>query len=211
MARTEAFDNNSSLYDNWFIENKYAFLSELQAVKSIFPKNKDGIEIGIGSGIFAEPLNITEGIDPSAAMRQKAKQKGISVINAVAENLPYKTESKDFALMITSICFVDDINKSFNEAKRVLKNGGDLIIGFVDKDSPIGKLYLKYKSGSQFYKEATFYGTEELHELLTNNGFEVIETVQTIFGNLQDIKVEQETRKGYGKGSFVVIKAKKPF
>ena len=209
MPRTKAFDNNSKLYDDWFTDNKYAFLSELQAVKKVFPKDKEGIEIGIGSGIFAEPLKITEGIDPSASMREKAKHRGINAVNGVAEDLPYKTESKDFALMITSICFVDDINKSFNEAKRVLKKGGDFIIGFVDKDSPVGQIYLEHKAESVFYKEATFYGTEELYELLEKNNFNPIETVQTIFGNLPEINKVQEVKPGYGEGSFVVIKAVK--
>ncbi len=142
-------------------------------------------------------------------MREKAKKRDLKVINAVAENLPYSDASKDFALMVTTICFVDDIYKSFQEANRVLKNNGNLIIGFVDKNSPLGKIYLKHKTESLFYRDAIFFGTKEVYKILQKTGFEIVETYQTIFGKLDEVKTIQEIIKGYGKGSFVVIKAKK--
>jgi len=36
----------------------------------------------------------------------------------------------------------------------------------VDKNSPIGKSYLVNKNKSVFYKDAVFFGTEDLLELL---------------------------------------------
>ena len=209
MPKIEVFQKYTNEYDEWFVINKFAFESELIAIKNILP-NVDGvIEIGIGSGIFAEPLGIKEGIDPSKAMRKKAEQKGLKVLDAVAEKLPYADNSINGAVMITTICFVDDIYQSFKEAHRVLKNGGFLILGYVDKDSPVGKEYSKYKDESLFYKEATFWGTEELYEILIQTGFNVTDTYQTIFGKVEEIKEIQPILDGYGKGSFVVIKAKK--
>jgi len=209
MPKTEPFDHYADEYDNWFINNKFAFQSELKAIKKVIPENKDGIEIGIGSGIFAEPLGIKEGIEPSKAMREKAKRKNINVIDAVAEKLPYHDESKDFVLMVTTICFVDDINKSFKEVNRILKNDGSLIIGFVDKESVIGKVYLEHKNESVFYKDAVFFGTEELFGILKATGFKIENVYQTIFGQLNEIDTVQEFLTGYGEGSFVVIQAKK--
>lgn len=207
MPKTQAFDNYSDEYDNWFVKNKYTFQSELNAIKKVISGKGNGIEIGIGSGIFAEPLGIFEGIEPSPAMRNKARQRNINVIDAVAENLPYSDKSKDFALMITIVCFVDDIYKSFSEAYRILKDNGSLIIGFIDKNSPVGKLYSEHKNESVFYKDATFYGTEELYEILNKSGFEIENTYQTVFGKSNEINEVQDVRKGYGQGSFVVIKA----
>ncbi len=143
MPKIEAFQKYTKEYDNWFVINKYAFESELNAIKKLLP-NADGvIEIGIGSGIFAKPLGIKEGIDPSEAMRKKAEQKGLKVLDAVAEKLPYADNSINGAVMITSICFVDDIYQAISETYRILKNGGFLILGYIDKDSPVGKEYLK--------------------------------------------------------------------
>jgi len=84
-----------------------------------------------------------------------------------------------------------------------------LIITFVDKDSPVGKEYLKNKEKSLFYKDATFYSTKDVFELLWEQNFTIKKTYQTVFGTLQQVKEIQQPENGYGKGSFVVINAKK--
>jgi len=209
MPKTEAFDNNLEEYEKWFVDNHFVFQSELNAIKKTIPSERKGIEIGIGSGIFAQSLGITTGIEPSKAMREKAKTRKINAVDAVAENLPYPNKSKDFALMVTTICFVDNIYKSFKEVHRVLKDDGYFITGFVDKNSPVGKFYLEHKDENVFYKDATFYGTKELFGILKDTGFEIENTYQTVFGKLDEINKVQDTLTGYGQGSFVVIKAKK--
>lgn len=196
MAKTDTFEHYAAEYDNWFKINKYAFQSELNAVRKVLPQTKETIEIGVGSGIFAEPLGIKEGIEPSKAMRERAVQKGIKVIDAVAEKLPYDDESKNGAVMITTICFVDSIYKSFLEVIRVLKEDGFFIIGFVDKNSPIGKDYLKHKKESLFYKDATFFGTEDIYTILKETGFKITNTCQTIFGKIEEINTVQPVLDG---------------
>ncbi len=209
MPRTEPFDKYSGEYDNWFVLHESVFQSELIAIRKVLPLTGKGIEIGIGSGIFAEALGISEGIEPSRAMRERARQRNIHAINAVAEDLPYADKSVDFAVMITTICFVDDLHKSLSEARRVLKDAGNLIIGFVDKDSPVGKLYLRHKHENVFYRHAVFYGTEELCRILNHAGFEIDKIFQTVFGELDKIDEVQDVLEGYGKGSFIAISAKK--
>jgi len=209
MPKTEPFDNYSDEYDNWFVINKYAFQSELNAIKRALPDNGDIVEIGLGSGIFAVQLGIKEGVDPSEAMREKGKSRDVRVMDAVAENLPYADKSKDTALMLTTICFIDDIYKSFLEVHRILKDDGHFIIGFVDKNSPVGKFYLEHKDESVFYKEAIFFETEELYEILKDTGFKINNTYQTVFGKIEEINKVQNVLVGYGTGSFVVIKAQK--
>lgn len=209
MPKTEPFDQYAGEYEDWFVFHKFAFQSELNAIKKALPDNGNAIEVGIGSGIFAAPLGIKEGIDPSKAMREKAKKKGVSVMDAVAENLPYADNSKNGILMVTTISFVDDIYKSFQEVHRVLKEDGHFIIGFVDKNSPIGKFYLEQKNENVFYKDAIFFGTEEVYEILKDTGFRINNTYQTVFGKIDEINKIQNVMVGYGEGSFVVIKAQK--
>ena len=208
MPETKPFDNHVEEYEKWFVDNHFVFQSELNAIKKVIPSNKNGIEIGIGSGIFAKPLGIKTGIEPSKAMREKAKTRLINAVDAVAENLPYPKSSIDFALMVTTVCFLDDIYKSFYEVNRILSTNGYFIIGFVDKTSPLGKSYIKHKDESLFYKNATFYSTKELLGILKNTGFEVKEIYQTVFGKLNEINQVQKVKPYYGEGSFVVIKAK---
>jgi len=209
LPKIKAFDENIEKYEQWFIDNKLTYKSELRAVFKVIPKNKEGFEVGIGSGLFAKPVGINEGIDPSYQMCQKAKKRGINVIRAVAESLPYQDECKDFALIVTTICFVDNILKTFSEIHRVLNRGGNFIIGFVEKNSPVGKLYLKKKKESIFYKDANFYGVDEIYNLLTESGFFIEETYQTVFGELNKINNVQNMMMGSGNGSLLLLKHQK--
>lgn len=209
MPKIEPFEKHRDRYENWFERNRYAYLSELEAVKKLLPKKGKGAEIGVGTGRFAAPLGIKLGVEPSKAMAEIARKRGIKVIEGTAENLPFEDNSMDYLLMVTTICFVDDPEKALKEAYCVLKPGGALIIGFVDRNSPIGKFYEEHKDESVFYKEARFFSTEELLELLKKVGFREFEIVQTLFHRLDEIKSVEPVKPGYGEGSFVVIKAVK--
>ena len=209
MAITKPFDEHIEEYENWFEINRFAYESELLAVKELLPQNGNGIEIGVGSGKFSEPLGIGLGIEPSVKMGEAAQKRGITVIEAVAEDLPCDDSQFDFALMVTTICFLDDVEMGIKEAYRVIKNGGSLIVGFVDKRSTLGQLYLKHKNESVFYKQATFYSTGEVISFLEKAGFSKFSFVQTIFLSLADIKAIETVKNGYGSGSFVVVKAVK--
>lgn len=209
MPKIKPFEEYPQRYENWFKENKFAYESELLAVKELMPKNKKGVEIGVGSGKFAEPLGIKLGIEPSHKMREIAEKRGIKVIDGVAEKLPFANNQFAFALMVTTICFLDNIETAFREVYRILEPNGCLVIGFVDKNSFLGKSYLKHKIKNVFYKIATFYSVDEVISYLNKAGFKNFTFVQTIFNNLEEIKNIELIEKGYDKGSFVVIKATK--
>jgi ubiquinone/menaquinone biosynthesis C-methylase UbiE len=202
MPKIEPFESFSKVYDEWFERNPQKYKLELKAVKTFIPQNAKGLEVGVGSGKFAAPLGIKTGVEPSNKMAQIAESLGINVIKAIAEALPFEDESFDFVLMVTTICFVDDIKKSFKEAHRVLKKDGFIVVGFVDKDSELGNKYQKNRDKSKFYKEATFFSTSEVVDLLKDAGFKSFEIKQTLLP--QDEK--KDIIDGFGKGSFVVIK-----
>lgn len=207
MPRTQPFDQYLKEYEHWFEQHRLVYLSEVAAVRHFIPAGPKGIEIGIGTGRFALPLGIKEGVEPSAMMREFAIRQGLTVHEGVAEKLPLPDQSFDFALMVTTICFVDDILKSFQEAHRILKSGGSLIIGLVDRESPLGKIYEVMKEHDKFYRIATFYSTAEVIHYLQQAQFGNIETVQTVFDDLDSIHEIQPFKEGYGEGGFVAIKA----
>ncbi|OIP27158.1 MAG: SAM-dependent methyltransferase [Dehalococcoidia bacterium CG2_30_46_19] len=209
MARIEPFEKHPLRYEQWFDKHKFAYESELQAIRKLLPQGGNGLEIGVGSGRFAVPLGIKLGIEPSSKMMQIALRRGIEVIGGVAESLPFRNLQFDFALMVTTICFLDNVEVAFNEAYRILKPDGCLIIGFIDKDSPVGQLYQQHKYESVFYKIATFYSVDEVVSCLKKAKFNGFDFSQTIFHNLAEMEGIELVREGYGEGSFVVVRAVK--
>jgi SAM-dependent methyltransferase len=208
-SRVEPFDRHARKYEAWFSRNKHAYLSELKALRKLVPRRGVSAEIGMGSGRFAGPLGVDIGIEPSRRMRKIARNRGIDVVNGVAEALPVASRVLDTALMVTTICFVDDIEASLREAYRVLAPTGRLVIGFVDRESLLGRIYQERKSGNAFYSVANFYSTDELLNLLKSAGFNKFDLRQTIFHDLLSVRNVEATKQGYGEGAFVVIAASK--
>ena len=210
MLKTEPFETHAQEYDAWFDKYPLVFKSEVEALREMLPAGlSHGIEVGLGTGRFSEALGIKEGIEPVESMRRMAIERGIETMTGYAEKLPYKDLHFDFVLMAGCISYFADVNTAFKEANRVLKKEGRLIVGFIEKNSIIGRFYELKRDESVFYKQATFYTTDRVIELLQKNGFADFEITQTLFGELNEINELQKAKPGHDKGSFIVIKALK--
>jgi SAM-dependent methyltransferase len=206
MPKIDAFEKHSDAYDDWFEKNQEAYAAELKAVRELLPAGDvKGLEIGIGSGKFAVPLGIKVGVEPSTQMAVKAQKLGLEVHPGVAEDLPFPADQFDFVLMVTTICFVDDVVRSFQEALRVLVPGGCILVGFVDMESELGQQYLQNRHKSKFYQQATFFSTQEVLGHLKTAKFGATEIKQTLIPG----DTEETVLDGFGQGAFVVIKATK--
>lgn len=200
------FDKNVDQYEQWFLDHPFAYVSELHAVRELLPQGGEGMEAGVGTGRFAAPLGIRRGIEPSKAMAAVAGKRGVEATAGVAENLPFQDNQFDFVLMVTTVCFLDDIDLAFKEAERVLKPGGSFLVGFVDRESPLGREYLKRRDRSAFYKQATFYSADEVVSHMQQAGFSGFTFRQTLFGPLDRMEKADPVKEGYGEGSFVVVR-----
>lgn len=206
MPKTEPFDRYSDLYDEWFRKNPDLYEAELEVIRRLIPPpGAEGMEVGVGSGKFAAPFGIKVGVEPSGKMAVKAKRLGIRVCSGVAEELPFPDNRFDFVLFVTTICFVDDIARSFREAFRVLKPGGCIIVGFVDRESELGRQYAKKKETSRFYKGATFFSTQKVLKHLQETRF----TIETIRQALIPGEPPDTILDDFGKGAFIAIKGVK--
>ncbi|HUW27184.1 MAG TPA: class I SAM-dependent methyltransferase [Sulfuriferula sp.] len=207
MPRAAPFEAYHQRYEAWFEKHGAAYISELLALRPFVPWEGRGIEIGVGSGRFAAPLGMQVGVDPAPAMLVHAAARGIEVVEGVTENLPFEAGSFDHALVVTTICFVDSPAGMLAEAHRVLKPGGLLVIGFIDRESTLGQDYLVHQAESVFYREATFYSADEVARLLVEAGFVIHAWGQTLAHPLPETREIEPLRPGRGQCAFVVVAA----
>jgi SAM-dependent methyltransferase len=212
MPTIEPFEEHTDRYDRWFEAHPEAYQSELAAIERTMPDvhPEDAVEIGVGSGLFAAALDIGLGVDPSPAMLARARDRGITPVRGVAEHLPLAADSVEFALLVTTICFVDDVDRTLTEAARVLKPGATLAIGFVDRESPLGERYLEKQASNPFYRDATFLSVREVLDALERSDFGISTVVQTLFADPEDLVEPDPIEDGWGDGSFVVVAARPP-
>ena len=209
---SSVFDLHVAEYEAWYDTHKEAYLSELEAIREHFgrlPEAIRGIEVGLGTGRFAEPMGIKEGVEPSVPMAEQARKRGIEVMEGKAERLPYAAMQFDFVLFVT-LCHLTKVERALEEALRVLKPGGYIIVGFLPEDQRAAQAYRERRKWSTFYKDARFYNPGYVEKLLKKLGFRDAECNQTLFGDPEALKEVQTPRSGYGEGSFVVISARKP-
>jgi ubiquinone/menaquinone biosynthesis C-methylase UbiE len=207
MNRNNVFEQYAAEYDEWFNVHVWVYYSEIKALEMFLPKYGKGVEIGIGTGRFSTPFGIKTGVEPSKAMAEIARSRGIEVYDAKAENLPFNDDSFDFAFIVTTICFLDNPLQALKEIRRILHPNGKIVIGMLDKDSPLGKEYESKKRSSKFYQYANFYSVKQILEWLTQLEYHDIQIIQTIFKRPENIKAIEPIKEGYGEGLFVVISA----
>ncbi|MGA7876474.1 MAG: class I SAM-dependent methyltransferase [Desulfoferrobacter sp.] len=208
-GKRAAFDKDHSRYETWFERHQKAYYAELLAVRAFLPYYGLCIEIGVGTGRFGGPLGIRVGLDPSAPMLRYAEKRGILCVQGVAEALPFRDSLFNCALVVTTICFVDDSKALFSEAYRILKPRACLIVGFIDRNSPLGKLYQSARAENIFYRDATFYSPDEVEKLLSDAGFLGQVWGQTLFQPLEGMREIEPLREGLSEGAFVIVKAYK--
>ena len=178
----DTFNRYAGEYDRWFDANPEIFASQSALLHTIIQGEGAGLEVGVGSGRFASSLDIRHGIDPSPALLVMAQNRGIETVQGVGEFLPYRPAVFDYILMMTVICFLDDIAQSFREACRVLRHDGTLVIVFLEKEGEIARTERDEKSSGRFLRHANFLSVDEVMATLTIAGFSRSTLVENLHG-----------------------------
>ena len=207
MTATDPFEEHADRYEEWFESYEAAYRSELDALRRFITGDEECVEIGVGTGRFAAPLGVGVGVDPAGGMLRRADECGVEPVRGVAEALPFGDATFDTALVVTTLCFLDDVSRALREARRVLRPGGQFVVGLLDEDSAVGQQYLARADESPFYRDASFVSTEDLLAELETTGFGNFETVQTVFEMPGELDEPDSARDGYGDGVFVVVRA----
>lgn len=95
------------------------------------------------------------------------------------------------------------------EAHRVLRPGGSLDFGLVDRQSPIGRDYLAHQAENIFYREVRFFSAAEVEHLAAEAGFATAAWGQTLSRPLAAICTIEPLQPGHGRCGFVVLSARK--
>ena len=212
-SKIHAFDSLARAYDSWFEqEGGLIFALEVEALKQVLPLlPKPWIEIGIGSGRFAQALGIDVGLDPSSGLLKIARNRGARVVLGRGEEPPLKDGSFGAIFFIVTLCFVDSPREILSEAARLLKTGGKIVLGMVFMESPWGQLYqAKKETGHHFYRYAMFYTYAEVEMLLMQTGFSIEKVASTLFQNPGKVNHIELPRQGFtADAGFAVILAGK--
>jgi SAM-dependent methyltransferase len=194
------FDFLAEEYDGWYEnEGKLVFEIEVAAFRELTPLlPKPWLEVGVGSGRFAQALGIETGIDPSANLLQIARNRNIKTYQAKGEEHLFDKETFGTVFFIVTLWFIDSPPRVLQEARCILKPEGKIAIGMVLRESPWGRFYEQKKNeGHRFYKHATFHSYQDIKKLLTDSGFDVSRVVSTLFQKPGEVKQIEALREGY--------------
>jgi len=207
------FDCLASDYDAWFNgEGKLIFAIELQAFKEMLPHlPKPWLEIGVGSGRFAQALGVEAGVDPSVNLLNMARGRGLEVFQGRGEQEPFAAQSFGTVFLIVTLCFVDSPLEVLREAYRILQPAGKIVLGLILRESPWGRLLENKKNqGHSFYRRATFYRYDDVVGLLGQADFTVEKVISTLFQKPDGVEHAELPREGFSRDAgFTVIVAGK--
>jgi len=214
------FDNLALAYDGWFEgEGKLTFAIEVRAFHEVLSSlPKPWLEIGVGSGRFAQALGIESGLDPSIRMLEIARRRGIMAHLGRGEQLPFGDTSFGTVFLITTLCFCDSPLDVLKEVHRITVPGGKIALGMVLRESPWGRFYQQKREKQHSRYKYSFFQYDEVVRLLEQVGFSVEKVTSTLFQkpgrvNRQEpnrVEHMESPRSGYSAGAgFTVLVARK--
>lgn len=230
----KGFDQYAAQYDAWFLENPNVLLSELRLVAATLQGASSILSVGCGSGLFEKMLrddcgiNITDGIEPSPAMAEIARKRGLTVTESTAEEMHIPRGKFDTILFNGCPGYITDLEKVIAKCHDALPEGGRIILIDIPKESSYGLLYNLAKSVGtwnhpllegtyppnpypiEFVNVANWRTTAEKIALLEKAGFRDLSFMQTLTTHpLYSDLVAEHPCAGYDRGDYVAITAVK--
>lgn len=178
------FDQLADRYDAWYTTpvGAWADRYESEAVFRLLAlePGEQLLDLGTGTGRHAAMAadygaHVT-GVDQSDGMLAVAKTRtqgrAVTIVHADARRLPFPDESFDAVLAVTALCFAANPAEILAEAARVLRPGGRLVIGELNRWS-VWALFRRLQGlvRPTTYRHAHFRGIRELRRLLVTAGF----------------------------------------
>jgi ubiquinone/menaquinone biosynthesis C-methylase UbiE len=187
----------------------------------------DVLDVGCGDGAlmasFSRKGARVTGVDPDPAMlaaaRRRADALGLPFIlrRGSAEALPFADCSFDRIVTVAVLCFIDKPDMAIAEMARVLRPGGEIILGELGRWNVwAGVRRIKGWLGSRVWRAARFRNAAELKSLLTRQRLQVCAVRGAIFypplglAAMASGRIDRWLgRKTTAGAAFIAIKAQK--
>jgi len=149
------------------------------------------LDMGCGDGNYTGPAagrtGSAVGLDRSPAMLRAAAKRlggrpGLRWVEGDGLSLPFRDSSFDVVLIVTVLCFAADPQAVVNEAFRVLRCGGRLILGELGRYSSWAfTRRIRGLLGSTTWRNARLFAPRDLRVLLERAGFTDTTTAAAVF------------------------------
>lgn len=170
VGDTTTFGRVARFYD-WFAPSADA--EEFREALAFADREVERVlDVGGGTGRGAEALSARERIvaDAAAGMTRQARRKGFEAVRADAAALPFVAESVDAVLVVDALHHFGDPGQAVQEAARVLRPGGVLVIREIDPTALVGRLV---EFGEHLYGfGSTFFAPEDLGRRVADAGLD---------------------------------------
>ncbi|NMD42307.1 MAG: class I SAM-dependent methyltransferase [Firmicutes bacterium] len=179
-----SFDGIAGSYDCWYRTPLGRFADEVESALAfkLFRVRRGDLLLdgGCGTGNFSLKLARkgarVVGVDLAPGMlaqaRRKAQREGLPATFLQGDlcRLDYPANHFDGVTCIAAFEFIPEPRHAFHELMRVLKPGGELLIGTINRESAWGDRYLEQaKEPGSIYRRARFISLPELTALDSGN------------------------------------------
>ena len=206
----------AGIYDDWYEhpQGKLVFQAEKEAMEHMIPKTGLGVEIGAGTGVFAEALTRESRmilcIDPSGEMLKKAQQRGLPCILGVGDNIPLRKMLIDFNYMVTVLEFLNNPVITFREIRSNSRENASLSVLFINTESSWGDLYRDIGAkGDLVFQHAKLYSLREVSGMLEKAGYRISDTIGTLNSHPMNQDVDTRLIDPSNESGVLITRAEK--
>lgn len=215
------FDKFYNGYDQWYDTpvGRYVDQVETDVVFDLLNPEADEkiLDLGCGTGNFSYKLLNGEcsvtGVDISKKMlsiaRQKSDSTDIDFFEMDGYDLQFDDNTFDKVLSVAAFEFISEPQKVINEMLRVVKPGGTVVIGTIQKGGDWAEMYKSEIFKGSAYEEAMFKDYNDFKTIKPEQ-FDNHKECLFIPPGLADETYNMENEKEYmdldKKGGFVCVK-----
>ena len=191
----------------YFISRSCMVFLKKELISGLCPQPGRIVDVGSGTGDFLSAQKkigwITLGIEPSLKAREIAEKLNVSHVSSLKE---LEERTQDVITFWHSLEHVYDLDETLNQAKRVLKNKGYLIVACPNYTSWDAKYYRKNWAAWDVPRHLRHFSPNSLNLILNKEGFSQVQKkplfLDAFYVSILSEKIQKNTF-GFLKGILI--------